>query len=219
MNSKLKRILALAALLMAVPAAAQKVDLTRMVTGVLPQANGGTGATSTPSIGTLVADCILYGTGSASIACANLTGYVKANGASPPTGVVLIPWTDIAIPTAPGISGIKNPTALVWSATAPTLASGGCTTPTAVTHNGTAAFSVGVGTGCTGSQPLVFTLPAATTGWSCTARSAGNANSHAPRQTSAVSTTSVTITDFSATAGTAQAWVDSDVVVVACTGY
>lgn len=105
------------------------------------------------------------------------------------------------------------------SNTAPTVASGGCTSPTVVTANGTAAFSVGVGTGCSGSQPLVFTLPAATTGWQCNARNATNAGTSAPRQSSAASTTSVTITNYGATTGLAGAWSDADVVVVSCLGY
>lgn len=109
--------------------------------------------------------------------------------------------------------------AKVMIRTAPTLASGGCTTPTAVTSNGTAAFSVGVGTSCSGSQPLVFTLPAATTGWMCVAKNTTNGAASAPAQTGAVSTTAVTITSFSRTLGTAAAWTDADVVVVSCMGY
>lgn len=104
------------------------------------------------------------------------------------------------------------------SSTAPTLASGGCTSPTAVTATGTSRFSVGVGTGCSGSQPLVFTLVATTNGWACTAQDSSNSASNAPRQTGAVSTTSVTITNFAATTGLATAWTDSDVVVVKCLG-
>lgn len=109
--------------------------------------------------------------------------------------------------------------AKVVSGTAPTLASGGCTTPTAVTDNGTAAFSVGVGTSCSGSQPLVFTLPAATTGWQCTARNQTSPAGSSPAMSSTVSTTSVTITNYSRTLGTAAAWTDADVVVVSCMGY
>ena len=109
-------------------------------------------------------------------------------------------------------------TSIAIAGTAPTLASGGCTSPTAVTANGTARFSVGVGTSCSGSQPLVFTLPAATTGWACTAQNSSNAATSAPAQSSAISTTSVTITNYSRTLGTAAAWTDADVVVVKCLG-
>ena len=104
------------------------------------------------------------------------------------------------------------------SATAPTIASGGCTSPTIVNNNGTARFEADVGTSCSGSQPLVFTLPAATTGWNCTAQNVSNPATSAPAQTSAVSTTSVTITSFSRTTGLAQAWTDGDNVVVSCLG-
>ena len=109
-------------------------------------------------------------------------------------------------------------TVLFMGVTAPTLASGGCTTPTAVTANGTARFSVGVGTSCSGSQPLVFTLPASTTGWACEAQDSSNAATISPAQSSAISTTSVTITAYSRTTGLAVAWTDSDVVVVHCLG-
>ena len=109
---------------------------------------------------------------------------------------------------------------LLFGTTAPTLASGGCTTPGAITDSGTAVFSLAsVGTSCSGSQPLVFTLPAATTGWNCTARNVSNGASSAPAQSGAVSTTSVTITNYSRTLGTAAAWTDGDVVVVNCMGY
>ena len=117
------------------------------------------------------------------------------------------------------VLGLKRAGIVTISGTAPTLASGGCTTPTAVTSNGTAAFSIGVGTSCSGSQPLVFTLPAATTGWQCNARNTSNAATSAAAQSSAVSTTSVTITSYSRTTGLAQAWTDSDVVAVSCLAY
>ena len=104
------------------------------------------------------------------------------------------------------------------SGTAPTLASGGCTSAAMVNNNGTARFEADVGTSCSGSQPLVFTLPATTTGWNCTAQNVSNPATSIPRQSSAVSTTSVTITSYSATTGLAQAWTDGDNVVVSCLG-
>ncbi len=108
--------------------------------------------------------------------------------------------------------------AKVMSGTAPTLASGGCTNAAMVNNNGTARFEADVGTSCSGSQPLVFTLPAATTGWNCTAQNVTNPATSVAAQTSAVSTTSVTITSFSRTLGTAAAWADGDNVVVSCLG-
>ena len=102
--------------------------------------------------------------------------------------------------------------------TAPTIASGGCTSPTVTNTNGTAYFTIDVGTSCSGSQPVVFTLPAATTGWNCYARNVTNGATSAPAQTGAISTTSVTITNFNRTTGIAAAWTDADDVTVSCLG-
>ncbi len=105
--------------------------------------------------------------------------------------------------------------------TAPSYASGGCLTGagTVVTNsNGTAYFTVTLGTGCSGSQPVVLTLPAATTGWNCYARHVTTPASNIPRQSSAVSTTSVTFTNYAATTGLAAAWTDGDVFVGSCMG-
>lgn len=118
-------------------------------------------------------------------------------------------------------TSIQNNGKLTISATAPTVASGGCTggAGTVITNsNGTAYFTATVGTGCSGSQPIVFTLPAASTGWICWARNVSNAATSSPAQTGAVSTTSVTITNYVRTTGVAGAWTDSDVVVVGCHG-
>lgn len=110
-----------------------------------------------------------------------------------------------------------NTTAFM-STTAPTIASGGCTSPTVTNANGTARVQIDVGTSCSGSQPIVATFPAATTGWTCYARNVTNGATSAPRQTGAISTTSVTITNFAATTGLAAAWTDGDDVEVSCLG-
>ena len=54
----------------------------------------------------------------------------------------------------------------LFSATTPTISSGFGTTPSIVNSNGTAAFSINVGTGGTASSGVI-TLPAATTDWNC----------------------------------------------------
>lgn len=115
-------------------------------------------------------------------------------------------------------AGLKNAGVLTITSTDPTIASGGCTSPTVTNANGTAYFTIDVGTSCSGSQPVVFTLPAATTGWNCYARNITNGATSAPAQTGAVSTTSVTITNFARTTGVAAAWTDGDDVVVSCLG-
>lgn len=118
-------------------------------------------------------------------------------------------------------SALKRGGVVTISGTAPTYASGGCLTGagTVVTNsNGTATVTVTNGTGCAASQPIVLTYPAATIGWKCSARNVSNAAISSPAQTGAVSTTSVTITNYSRTLGTAAAWTDSDVIVVSCIG-
>ncbi len=134
-------------------------------------------------------------------------------------GIRVLAMSSAAFGQLVGFYYIGSNARMLISTTKPTVASGGCTSPTAVTSDNTAVFSVGVGTSCSGSQPLVFTLPAATTGWQCTARNTSNAATSAPAQSSAVSTTSVTITNYSRTLGTAAAWTDADVVAVSCLGY
>lgn len=115
-------------------------------------------------------------------------------------------------------ASIKTNSKTIISQTAPTLASGGCTSAAMVSNNGTARFTAGVGTSCSGSQPLVFTLPATTTGWNCYAQNTSNSATSVPAQSSAISTTSVTITNYARTTGLAAAWTDADVIVVSCLG-
>ena len=102
------------------------------------------------------------------------------------------------------------------SSTAPTLASGGCSTATITQATNTGYFTATNSGTCTGSQPLVFTLPAAAHSWHCTARDVTTPAN--VQQTGAISTTSVTITNYSLTTGLAQAWTTGDVVEVSCMG-
>jgi len=138
-----------------------------------------------------------------------------------------IDGTTIGITTrAPGyfsnavIATYKDTTANIFlSSTAPTYASGGCTGAAIGTSHNTAAFTVNVGSSaCSGSQPIVLTLPSATTSWACTARDITQPT-FIVLQTGAQSTTSVTITNYGTTPGTAVAWVASDVIEVRCMGY
>ena len=108
---------------------------------------------------------------------------------------------------------------LFISSTAPTLSSGGCTGAAITTSNNTAAFAATVGTSsCSGSEPLVFTLPSAAHSWACNARDI-NQPTYILKQTGTASTTSVTITNYGILPGTASAWVANDVVEVTCTAY
>ena len=107
------------------------------------------------------------------------------------------------------------------SSTAPTIASGFGTTPTIAASNGTAAFTVDVGTGGTASAGVV-TLPASTTGWNCSVENrTGAAANRADQRTvqTATTTTSVTVQNQTISSGAALAWTASDVLALHCLGY
>lgn len=108
----------------------------------------------------------------------------------------------------------------VISTTAPTIASGGCTSP-AVTHsNGSAAFLLTIGTSCTGVKTIVLTMPAAAHFWACDANNNTSdaqqaANTIASRATS---TTAVTLTNYARTTGLTADFTASDTLLVKCSG-
>lgn len=116
-----------------------------------------------------------------------------------------------------GIIVAGGATSLIEGSAVPVIASGGCTSPSVVNNSGTAGFTINVGTGCSGSQPLVLTLQAASHGWHCTARDTTTTSN--PLQTGAPSTTSVTITNYALGGSTPVAWTASDIVEVSCMGY
>lgn len=107
---------------------------------------------------------------------------------------------------------------LAWSTTAPTISSGFGTSPSIVASNGTAAFTVNVGTGGTATSGVIG-LPTASTGWACYANDVTTTSTTVflTKQT-ATTTTSATFGNFT-TAGVAGAWAASDVLQVRCTAY
>jgi hypothetical protein len=108
------------------------------------------------------------------------------------------------------------------SGTAPTIASGFGTGATVPNSNGTAVFTVNVGTGGTASAG-VLTMPfTATAGWVCsvndiTARASGTATSQTYQTAS--STTSVTVTNQALATGAAVAWAASDILNLQCSAF
>lgn len=106
------------------------------------------------------------------------------------------------------------------STTAPTIASGGCTSP-AVTHsNGTAAFLLTIGSSCSGVKSLTLTMPAASHFWACDA----NNNTSDAQQASntiasrATSTTAVVLTNYARTTGLTADFTAADTLLVKCSG-
>ena len=106
------------------------------------------------------------------------------------------------------------------STTAPTIASGGCTSPTITPTNGTAAFLITIGTSCTGVKTITLTMPAASALWAC----GGNNNtSDAQQQTNyivprATSTTAVVLTSYDRVTGLQEDFNASDTYLMSCTG-
>jgi hypothetical protein len=104
---------------------------------------------------------------------------------------------------------------------APTYASGGCTTTPAV-GAGSTPYSWTLTDGassCTGGNVLVLTLPPAAHTWTCWATDTSNNATHSIVQSAAASTTSVTFTDYSRTAGTAQNFAASAVILGGCIAH
>lgn len=104
--------------------------------------------------------------------------------------------------------------------TAPTIASGfgtGSSIPAGA--NGTAAFTINVGTGGTATTG-VLTMPAATTGWivSCQDVTTTNGTVFMTKQIGLGTTTSVTIGNFTDT-GTAGAWASGDILACTAMGH
>jgi hypothetical protein len=116
-----------------------------------------------------------------------------------------------------GITNTGNYTEayLLLSATAPTITSGFNTSGFATSGNGTAAFTVTIGTGGA-TNTGVLGMPTATHGWNC---SANNLNRGAYIQMTANGTAAVTLTNYGTTVGTPVNWTNSDVIAISCFAY
>ncbi|WP_041249560.1 glycosyl hydrolase family 28-related protein [Gluconacetobacter diazotrophicus] len=136
-------------------------------------------------------------------------------------GVSLTPGTAGTFYRGAGALSILDPSlyaasSLVSSSTAPVIASGFGTGPTLQT-NGSAAFSVTVGTSPGSSG--VLTLPAAYHGWVCDAAdiTTQSATVFQTRQTGSTTTT-VALANFT-TSGAQAPWLAGDTLLVKCSGY
>lgn len=107
-----------------------------------------------------------------------------------------------------GTSGAKT-----FTSDNPTVAA--CT-GAARTHGNTVSFQMDVGTSCAGVSAITLTLSAATNGWSCRGRHITSGATRYLGQTGAVSTTSVTMTNFVRTTGVAGDFADGDDVSIEC---
>jgi len=104
-----------------------------------------------------------------------------------------------------------------WSATAPTIASGGCTSPAVVSGADTALFVVTIGTACTGVTDITFTMPTSSRVWNCYV----NTDDAATRIVSQIltgSSTTAQFRNFSRTTGVAADWTAGSAIQVSCNG-
>jgi hypothetical protein len=107
------------------------------------------------------------------------------------------------------------------STTAPTIASGGCTTGSTqnIPHpNGTAAFDILLG-GATCGSTIVLTMPVASFAWACDAHNITNPATNVVEQSAGGSTTSVTFTNYNRTTGVAANFTGADILAVKCSAY
>jgi len=111
-------------------------------------------------------------------------------------------------------------TNLISSVTAPTIASGFGTSP-AIAANGTATFRVTIGSGGTASTGAL-TMPAAATGWNVTGVKVFNPTATNMLQNTdmtAMTTTSITLTNYTTSSGAAEAWPAGTVLMISATAY
>jgi len=102
----------------------------------------------------------------------------------------------------------------------PTISSGFGTSPSVVTPNGTAAFTINIGTGGTATSGVIG-LPTATTGWNCYTTDITATAAHAAIETrqTASTTTTATIESQNRSTGAATAWAASSIIRAACFAY
>jgi hypothetical protein len=104
--------------------------------------------------------------------------------------------------------------------TAPTISSGFGTSPSIVTPNGTAAFTINVGTGGVATSGVIGLVTAAT-GWNCFATDITATSTHTALETeiTASTTTSATLESQNRATGAATAWATGSIIRVSCFAY
>lgn len=142
----------------------------------------------------------------------NTGAFIFAAGGS--SDAVEISANGISLATGSAMYSLNH---LLFSQTAPTISSGFGTTPSIVNSNGTASFAVNVGTGGTASSGVI-TMPAMTVGAVCDVQPAGAPQADSRTQAVITSTTSITITNYTASTAAALAFPSGAVYNVKCSG-
>lgn len=104
----------------------------------------------------------------------------------------------------------------VLPVTAPTVASGFCTSPT-ITNGTSVLFAMAVGSACAASSGILNMNATAPNGWHCTVVNLTN-NATEYTVQSATSTTQVTLQNYVRTTGVAGNWTAADSLSVQCSG-
>lgn len=119
------------------------------------------------------------------------------------------------------VSTSLSSTTAIYNATAPTVLSGFGTSPTIPFANGTAGFTVNVGTGGVATSGVLTLNGTPTNGWACSVNNITAKAAHRADQTVQIasSTTSVTVENQTLSTGAAVAWGASDVLRLNCFGY
>jgi hypothetical protein len=150
----------------------------------------------------------VHANGGASVFKINSAGAMTASSLTLPSGSVL---------NLNGGFQFGASSHLLFSPTAPVIGTCG-TSPSIVANNGTAAFTVNVGTGGTATTCTV-TMPAATTGWGCMVSPNGAPQAAAETFSAPTSTTLITISNYTASTGAALAFASGAVFNVNCAAY
>lgn len=147
----------------------------------------------------------------------NSGGVGVGTATDPGIGAILANTSVKATTTVTAVTGYLINTKVAWSATAPTVSSGFCTSPSISNNNGTAAFTITIGSACAASTG-VLTMPTASVGWACHFNDVTTPASNTPYQT-ASTTGSVSVTNYARTTGLASNWTASEVITAECTAY
>lgn len=108
---------------------------------------------------------------------------------------------------------------LLFSVTAPTISSGFGTSPTVPANNGTAVFTVNVGTGGVASTGVIAMPAAPSTGWACHINNLSSQSATVTlTKVTATTTTSITIGNYTDVSASGP-WNASDVLQLQCLPY
>jgi hypothetical protein len=189
-------------------------------------------ASAVNGAGTVTTACFTFPLGST--VCENASGKVGVTGTTPMLQLggttasfpawkqsgtaILARLADDSGGANVGINNLQIGNILLIGGATPTISSGFGTSPSIANNNGTAAFTINVGTGGTATSGVIG-LPTATTGWNCQATdiTTNSATVFITKQT-ASTTTTATIGNFN-TSAAAAAWAASDILRVSCFAF